>query len=76
MYPILGAASVDDYKRWSSIPVSEELEVLNILLDECHSVRDLLKERHLLHTFTAEELKEFQKCQKCDGKFYLRPMST
>ena len=67
--PVLGAVSVNDDERWSSISVSEELEILGLLLKECHTVKDLLKERHFLHTFTDEELEGFQQCSYCGSKF-------
>jgi len=71
--PVSEAITMNDDDRWSSIPVSEELDILNLLSKECHSIKDLLKERHLLHTYTDEELEGLRQCCYCGGKVYLNP---
>jgi len=71
--PVTGAISVNGDERWSSISASKESELLGLLSEQCHSVKDLLKERHLLNTHTPEELLGFQQCRTCRSKFFLSP---
>jgi len=74
--PVLGAISVESDERWSSISVSEESELIDSLSEHCHSIKDLLKHRHLLHTYTAEELEGFRQCLTCNSKFCLLALSV
>lgn len=65
-YPVGGAVSDD----WSTVSKSEEAEVLELLLKECHPVQQLRQHKHLLQTFTEKELETTWLCEMCGGKFF------
>jgi hypothetical protein len=58
MYP-------DKDDRWSVIPCSQHLAVLELLSMHCHSPADLLEHEYLLSPHNTQNLTGLRKCRKC-----------
>jgi len=54
--------------RWSVIPESQLLVVLQTLSMHCHSPRDLLKHQYPLSRYDAEDLVGLRRCKRCSSK--------
>lgn len=55
--------------RWSVVPISEQLAVLDALLQNCHSSNDLQTNNYRLQPCTPEYLAGLRKCRNCGGMF-------
>ncbi|CZR60604.1 related to RNA EXonuclease [Phialocephala subalpina] len=57
--------STDKSCSWSVIPETENRELFEKLSQNCHSPEDLLRNKYLLHPYSASDISGLRKCKKC-----------
>lgn len=60
--------SINRNSPWSIIPDAEIPGLFENLSRECHSPEDLLKNKYLLHPYSASDISGLRKCQICGRK--------
>jgi hypothetical protein len=56
-------------RRWSVIPIPQQLAVFDALSQNCHSSNDLRTNKYRLQPHTAGDLAGLRKCRNCGGTF-------
>jgi hypothetical protein len=57
--------------RWSVIPESEYMAVLNALSAHCHPPTDLKENGYILHPYNPLDYINSWKCKRCNSKFLI-----
>jgi hypothetical protein len=69
--PAVKTVPQDVKSRWSVIPESEYMGVLNALSAHCHSPSELKENGYILHPYNPLDYVNSRKCKRCNSKLLI-----